>query len=438
MCHYTTNQYHKMSHKHYLKGNMDAIKKIKTLLESGELPNIELAFQLIKGGGLTSELTTHLYALSIFFTENEALKRVAKRYYKSLASKSLYTFTKYKWNVYGEYYNEAKMSKFLTKMAQHEELNGAVLANMAVCYLQKGLKYCLENQTAPPEKILGQFVDHDMLDLDYMSLNELPKEIGCFTEIKYLYLEGNNFTDIPDEMANLTQLQSLSYRDTPLSEEALRKLEKFFPKIFAAQYYMEVIDDINQGRNYDHSLEVLNKVLALDPTYANAWNDKGRVLQESKSPLEALECYDKYFEFAKLDTDKALSRVNKALALQNLGKEDEVHDAAQEAVQILKQIPTGSQDRVYYFSRGLALFFMKDYDQALLAYDQGLKRDKYDGVLWYNKACTYAKQHKKEEMLEHLERAIQLRERFREEATEDIDFKNYWQDPTFLKTIKEA
>ncbi|OJJ21648.1 hypothetical protein BKI52_14155 [marine bacterium AO1-C] len=427
-----------MSHNHYLKGNQDAIEKIKTLLESGEQSNIELAFQLIKGGGPTPELTSHLYALSIFYSEDDALKRAAKRYYKSLASKDLYTFTKYKWNVYGEYYNEAKMTKFLTKMAQHEELNGTVLANMAIRYLQKGIKYCLENRTAPPEKILGQFVDHDMLDLDYMSLNELPKEIGHFPEIKYLYLEGNNFSDIPDEIACLTQLQSLSYRDTPLSEEALQKLEKFFPKIFAAQYYMEVIDDINQGRNYDHSLEVLNKVLDLDPTYANAWNDKGRVLQESKRPKAALECYDKYFEFAKLDTDKALSRVNKALALQNLGWEDEVHKTALEAVHILQQIPAGSQDRVYYFSQGLALFFMKDYDQALLAYDQGLKRDKYDGVLWYNKACTYARQHKKDEMLEHLKRAIQLRERFREEAPEDIDFKNYWQNPAFLQAIKDA
>ncbi len=427
-----------MSHNHYLKENQAAIEKIKTLLESGEEPNIELAFQLLKGGGLSPQLTTHLYALSIFYNENNALKRTAKRYYKSLASQNLYAFTKYKWNVYGEYYNEAKMTKFLTKMAQHQELDGSVLANMAVRYLQKGLKYCLENRTAPPQNILAQFVDHDILDLDYMSLNELPKEIGCFPEIKYLYLEGNDFTDVPDEIASLTQLQSLSYRDTPLSAEALQKLETFFPKIFAAQYYLEVIDDINQGRNYDHSLLVLNKVLTLDPTYANAWNDKGRVLQESKRPEEALECYDKYFEFAKLDTDKALSRVNKALALQNLEWEDEVHQTALEATQILQQIPPGNHDRVYYFSQGLALFFMKDYEQALVAYDQGLKRDKYDGVLWYNKACTYAKQHKKQEMITHLKRAIQLRERFREEAPEDTDFKNYWQDPAFVQVLKEA
>ena len=427
-----------MSHNNYLKGNQEAIEKIKKLLESGEKPNIDLAFQLLKGGGLVPELATHLYALSIFYAEDNSIKRLAKNYYKSIAPKSLYDFTKYKWNVYGEYYNEVKMSAFLTKMGKHKELDIPVLANMAVLYLQKGLKYCLENQTAPPEKVLAQFVDQDMLDLDYMGLNELPKEIGHFTDIKYLYLEGNNFTDIPDEIAQLTQLQSLSYRDTPLSDEAMKKLERFFPKIFAAQYYMEVIDDINQGRNYDNSLRVLNKVLNLDPTYANAWNDKGRVLQESKHPQAALECYDKYLEFAELETDKALSRVNKALALQNLGWEEELHQTALEAMDILKKIPAGNRDRVYYFSQGLALFFMKEYDNALLAYDQGLMRDQYDGVLWYNKACTYAKQHKKTEMLEHLQRAIQLRERFREEAHEDIDFKDYWSDAAFIKAIKEA
>ena len=427
-----------MKHQHYLKEDQEAISQVKKLLESGEKQNIELALQLIKGGGLAQEFVTHLYALSIFYNDDDSLKRRAKVNYKKLASDNLYSFTKYKWNVYSEYFNESKMTDFLVKMGQHSELDDKVLANMALLYSHKGAKYCLEHKTAPPRKIIEQLIDQDMLDLDYMCLNALPKEIGLFSQIKFLYLEGNNFTDIPDEIANLKQLQSLSYKDTPLTSKAFKKLEKFFPKIFAAQYYMEVIDDINQGINYDNSLKVLNKILSLDPTYATAWNDKGRVLQESKKSDEALECYDKYMEYAEYDTDKALSRVNKALALQNLARHEELNKTAREAKDILKNIPPGSRDRVYYFSQGLALFFMKDYDSALKAYDQGLARDQYDGVLWYNKACTYAKQHNKEEMLHHLVRSIQLRQRFREEATEDIDFKEYWEDEAFLKAIKEA
>lgn len=427
-----------MDHQNYLKDNQEAVERIKALLESGEKHNIELALQLTKGGGLVPALTTHLYALSIFYNEDESIKRRAKNYYKKLASKDLYRFTKYKWNVYGEYYNEPKMADFLSKMGQHPVLDDKVLANMALRYAHKGAKYCLENNTAPPQQILEQLIDQDMLDLDYMSLNVLPKEIGLFTDIKYLYLEGNNFTDIPDEIANLHHLQSLSYRETPLSPEALKKLEAFFPKIFAAQYYMEVIDDINQGVNYENSLRVLDQVLALDPTYATAWNDKGRVLQESKQAEAALECYDRYMEYAQYDTDKALSRVNKALALQNLGWHNELSQLAQQALNILKQVPSVNWDRMYYFSQGLALFFMKDYDKALQAYDQGLLRDQYDGVLWYNKACTYAKQQNQTEMLRHLEKAIQLRERFRDEATEDVDFKEYWNSEAFLKVIKNA
>lgn len=427
-----------MNRQNYLEENQEAVEQIKKLLESGEKHNIELAFQLIKGGGLVQGLVTHLYALSIFYNDDDSLKRRAKLYYKNTASINLYNFTKYKWNVYGEYYNESKMTEFLTKIGEHPEIDHKILANMALQYARKGAKYCLENKTALPQKIIAQLIDQDMLDLDYMNLHTLPKEVGLFTQIKYLYLEGNNFTEIPDELVNLNQLQSLSYKDTPLTKEALHKLESFFPKIFAVQYYMEVIDDINQGINYENSLKVLDKVLDLDPEYATAWNDRGRVLQESKQAEEALLCYDKYMEYAEYDTDKALSRVNKALALQNLGWDKQLKQTSQEAMDILQNIPPGSRDRVYYFSQGLALFFMKDFDNALKAYDQGLARDQYDGVLWYNKACTYAKKANKKEMLEHLERSIQLRERFREEATEDVDFKEYWKDAAFLKVINEA
>ncbi|WP_299462689.1 hypothetical protein [uncultured Microscilla sp.] len=427
-----------MTHQNYLEKNQEAIEQIKKLLESGEKHNIELAFQLIKGGGMVTELVTHLYALSIFYTDDDALKRRAKLYYKNIASVDLYEFTKYKWNVYGEYYNENKMTEFLTKLGAHPKLDHKILANMALLYAHKGAKYCLENETASPQKIIAQLVDQDMLDLDYLNLDTLPKEIGLFKQIKFLYLEGNNFTDIPDELAQLTQLQSLSYKNTPLTDEAFQKLETFFPKIFATQYYMEIIDDINQGINYENSLQVLDKVLQLDATYATAWNDKGRVLQESKQPEAALECYDQYLKYAEYDNDRALSRVNKALALQNLGWQEELTKTAQEAMDILKQIPVGSRDRVYYFSQGLALFFMNDYNNALKAYDQGLAHDQYDGVLWYNKACTYAKQGNQKAMFQHLERAIQLRERFRIEAKEDLDFKEYWADEGFLKIIKEA
>jgi hypothetical protein len=59
-------------------------------------------------------------------------------------------------------------------------------------------------------------------------------------------------------------------------------------------------------------------------------------------------------------------------------------------------------------------------------------------VLWYNKACTYARQGNLQEMTRHLKRAIELRERFRVEAKEDVDFKDYWKNEEFLKVIKDA
>ena len=425
-----------MTNQDYLKEDQAAINKIKSLLESGEEHNIELAFQLLKGGGMAKELTTHLYALSIFYDDNESLMRRAKLYYKNLASDSLYNFTKYKWNVNGEYYGESEMSSFLVKM-EHPELDNKTLANMALQYTYKGVKYCLEHKTAPAYKIIEQIIDQDSLDLDEMELNVLPKEIGQFNQIKYLYLEGNHFTDIPDELAQLSQLESLNYGDTPLTAKAIEKLENFFPEILAMQYYLEIEDDIAQGTNKTNSLKVLDKVLSLDPTHAIAWNCKGLLLSTSTQAEAALESFDEFLKYAEDDTDKALAKINKALTLQNLARHEQFNQTVQEVLDILKGIPPANQNCEYHFSQGLALFFKQDYDKALEAYDKGLAMNHDHEVLWYNKACTYAKQQKKEEMLKHLEQAIDLRPQFRKDAAKDDDFKEYQQDKDFLLLLSK-
>ena len=72
-----------MTYQNYLEQDQQAVEQVKVLLESGKHHNIELAFQLIKGGGLAKELVTHLYALSIFYTDDDAFAQIDGIYHRS-------------------------------------------------------------------------------------------------------------------------------------------------------------------------------------------------------------------------------------------------------------------------------------------------------------------------------------------------------------------
>jgi leucine-rich repeat protein SHOC2 len=58
----------------------------------------------------------------------------------------------------------------------------------------------------------------DRLNLRYLSLKELPDNIGTLTNLTYLDLRDNQLTNLPDSLANLTNLQSIELAGNPLSE----------------------------------------------------------------------------------------------------------------------------------------------------------------------------------------------------------------------------
>jgi len=49
----------------------------------------------------------------------------------------------------------------------------------------------------------------------------------------------------------------------------------------------------NDLGRYEEALEALEKTLEIDPQYANAWYNKGAVLEELGRYEEAQVCYDK-------------------------------------------------------------------------------------------------------------------------------------------------
>lgn len=64
------------------------------------------------------------------------------------------------------------------------------------------------------------------LDLSGLGLTELPEEIASLTQLRSLYLSHNQLTELPEAIASLTQLQSLRLSDNQLTElpEAIASL----------------------------------------------------------------------------------------------------------------------------------------------------------------------------------------------------------------------
>jgi internalin A len=55
------------------------------------------------------------------------------------------------------------------------------------------------------------------LDLSYLSLTELPESVAQLSQLKVLYLDGNQLTTLPESVAQLSQLQGLSLSGNQLT-----------------------------------------------------------------------------------------------------------------------------------------------------------------------------------------------------------------------------
>lgn len=62
-------------------------------------------------------------------------------------------------------------------------------------------------------------------------LSVIPEEIGRYTKLSQLDIDGNNIVDLPNAISNMTRLQTLYLGENPLSEEARKVVKVLHPDI---------------------------------------------------------------------------------------------------------------------------------------------------------------------------------------------------------------
>ncbi|OJJ21644.1 hypothetical protein BKI52_14135 [marine bacterium AO1-C] len=426
-----------MTNEQYLKNQGEEtkayIEKIKKLLESEVDENLLLALQLLDTGGIPAELLTHLYAIGITYS-NYHIADTATELFEQNAPADLLEFTQHQW-IFNDPLTsgENTIGDFLEATQNITHFDTPTLANLILKFGAVGGAYCLKYHTAPTLTVLQQLYRGESLLLNDFGLTKLPPEVGAITGIKYLGISGNQFTEIPDELQALVTLERIHFTDTPLSDISIQKLETFFPAAMA-NHYASSGRNAFQEKDYSLASKHMLKAIDLDSSQADYWNTQGVILGRLKKREEAIRFFDQALTLNPQDT---LSYSNKAHMLHLLGREEESLIAANLGLKVYAQHVNVSHSwkPTLYFRKGQALFHLGRYDECHEAYNQCIQLNPAFGGAWFNKACAYARQANKTEMLSSLSKAIDLDSKFRQDAPEDPDFKVYWQDADFLALI---
>ena len=419
-----------MSNQDYLKEDQEAIEKVKKLFESGQEENVALALQLIESGGVSADLLTHLFFIKAFFYDRYIAHKAYELFCQN-ASEELIYYVHYRWDDALSIY-EQEINQFLTKTESFKNLETSILANLIFKYTNRGASYCIKNNTQPIQNILEAIIDDESLSFYYFKLDELPSEIGLFTDIKHLVLSYNNFVDIPDTLANLVNLESIEIDEVPLSGEAIKKLEGFFPKAMAEYYYQLAT---SYDENLDQSNIYMKQAIDLDKDNSDYWVLLGIITDDMGQQNTAIAYYD---QAILLDKNNAVAFVNKTRTLGHMGYYEEALKSVENGIEVYN--PSNHSDDLesaLYCHKGLSLFYLKNHAEALAAYDKSIQISPYTASAWYNKSCLYSKEENKPEMLKNLQESILLDEKFKNIASSDKDFEEYWQDEDFLALVNE-
>jgi tetratricopeptide (TPR) repeat protein len=433
-----------MSSKQYLledtPESREMLGKIKDMLISGETANIELVFQILEGGGVNPALATPILAVAVF-QEEEKIRKRARRFLKKILPDSLFIDLKKNWDSYSHYYyTETQMSELLTKLTTSKIIHQAELANLALKLTRHGGKFCLENKTAHPEVIFRALTEGGFLSLEGFELKKIPPQIALVENLESIDLCGNPIEEIPDELQNLKHLKQIYFTFDRVSPQALAKLERFFPSIIAQRYIEEAWGMVRQKEN-EKGLGLMKKATLLQPENSAGWDGTAWILTSLQYYEESLSAVDKAVEFAQSPIEKALYLVNKGSTFQRLRRKEEAKESANAALKLISTIPKLEWNVEHYFTLGLSKFLNGFFEEAHQAYDHAIRQNSYygGGVCWYNKACVYAQQFQKEDMLNALQKAMDIGAEFwYKEAPIDCDFEYYWQDEDFIKLMKVA
>ncbi|NJL13821.1 MAG: tetratricopeptide repeat protein [Microscillaceae bacterium] len=395
--------------------------KILGLLASPSAQNIELALQILSGQSQAEGLMSTVLGLALFHPQAPLRKQAARFLQQQAPEPWKKTHQHYKKN---PLITKSEMHQFLHEVRQISFIDLKALMPIVLQYRRSGVFFCLEHKILPPLQVLEIIGQAQWLSLENLELTHLPEEIGQLTDLRSLNISGNLFRQVPDSLAQLQNLEQLYYHRTPLSGSALRKLQGFFPKIFADKFFMEAIGFFEE-RNYQEALHKINKSIQFFPGAANAWGTKGSIFQKLGFFRESIACYEQALSI-RADDPALWTNLAQSYLAQNQA-EAALH-ACQQGLQLTLVPPLASQKwlDVLYLYQGQAFFALGQKEAALQSYETALRHNPASGTVWFHKARLYTITPHSELIWSSLAEAIRINRRFWHEAQKDPLLAPHW------------
>ncbi|MEM7180612.1 MAG: tetratricopeptide repeat protein [Spirochaetota bacterium] len=411
------------------EGTTDAVDNLKNLFLSGELANLDLAFLILQGTGLHTELYSHILALQLFHPQSKIRRKAGSSLRKNtqedfqlwLKSDILdrYTYASYK------KLSEKQFCTYIEELAKNPYIQVEDLGSLSFVLLKKGTKYALAHSFLGKHFILQTFYTNNTLSLQNQYLDKLPQEIGMFPEMRTLHLGGNEFTEIPDSIRNLQRLEKITYQDTPISERSLKLLDSLYSSIMSQLYYEKACDFIDRKMELEEARRLLNRAIKLKPDSGNYWNAKGVVYQNFQKYNSADECFNKALLF---EPDMPLAWSNKSYGFFKTKKISESLEVAEEGLKRFPKNGNLNYKASLLFRKAQALYNMNQYSKAETAYLQSLQIDAKNWATHYNLACIYSALKDNSKAAKYLYQALQANPRYAAQARQNAFFNKIMQE----------
>ncbi len=157
-----------------------------------------------------------------------------------------------------------------------------------------------------------------------------------------------------------------------------------------AYAFFKKANALHNLKQYDEAINAYNKAIAIDPEFAPALYYKGRVLLDLKRYDEAIASFDKAIAI-KPSYDAALSEKEHTLWLRDHSHGKEPSDRA-----------------IAFLNKGIALYDLKQYDEAINAYNKAIAIDPEYANNFYNKGLALYKSGRYDEAITTLNKAIAI------------------------------
>ena len=168
----------------------------------------------------------------------------------------------------------------------------------------------------------------------------------------------------------------------------------------------EAVDCYNRGEeqldadNFEQALALFERAIETEPSYHQAWNNKGNVLSGLERYYEAIACYDRAIE---IEPSYHQAWANKGNVLSGLERYYEAIACYDRTIEIE---PSYHQA---WDNKGFAINDLGRYLEAIKHYDRAIEIEPSYHQAWVDKGYTLSNLGRYSEAIKHCDRAIQIK-----------------------------